>query len=196
MKEMPRECLSPKPGDLIGFSGSALSSAFINVMTYGIPFWDLSHVGIMGEHNGQLLLFESNVHDPEPCAITGKMMRGTQAHTLDSRLKDYDGGIWHYRLNSPLYDFEIKRLNSFLAKTVGIPYDTIGAFRAGGVGWSMIESLFHDQDLSSIFCSEWCAAALSNIGRFNTDNFSRWSPNRLIRTLRRQGILAKSRRLK
>lgn len=196
MTEKPRERLKPKPGDLIGFSGEALTSVLINLGSYGIPFWDLSHIGIMGEYRGKLLLFESNVVDPEPCEITGKFFAGTQAHTLESRLKDYSGKVWHYPLKSPLYDFEVKRLNNFLADTVGIPYDQIGAFRSGGFGWSLFESFLHEEDLSHVFCSEWCAAAHAQIGRFNTDNFSRWSPNRLARTMRRQGILAKPRRLK
>ena len=48
-----------KAGDILAFSGHSLTSAFINVVSYGIPFWSVSHVGIIGEHEGRLLLFES-----------------------------------------------------------------------------------------------------------------------------------------
>ena len=37
-----------KAGDIIGFSGDSWISTLVNIATYGIPFWGLSHVGIMG----------------------------------------------------------------------------------------------------------------------------------------------------
>jgi hypothetical protein len=191
-----KDNLQPRPGDLIGFSGQDFVGTFINLTTYGIPFWDLSHVGIIGEYKGELLLFESNTFDPSPCVIQGKQFAGTQAHRLDAQLRDYRGKVWHYPLVTPLYSHERKRLNNFLHDTIGVPYDKIGAFRSGGIGWSFVESLFRSSDLSAIFCSEWCAAAHCEIGRFNTDNVSRWSPNKLVRTERRQSILGKSRRMK
>src|SRR5690349_10220807 len=69
-----------KPGDILGFSGYHPASIAINLVTYGIPFWHLSHVGIVGEHCGELVLFESCITDPDPCVITGKHFSGTQAH--------------------------------------------------------------------------------------------------------------------
>ena len=60
---------APKAGDIIGFSGDSWMSAGINMATYGIPFWSLSHVGIVGEHDGELLLFESTELNKLPCAI-------------------------------------------------------------------------------------------------------------------------------
>ena len=53
---------------------------------------------------------------------------------------------------------------------------------------SWIESLFREQDLHAIFCSEWVAAAYAVTGLYPTDNVSRWNPNRLIRCLRWQGV--------
>jgi hypothetical protein len=186
----------PQAGDLLGFSGDGWLSAGINLATYGIPYWSLSHVGIVGEYKGRTLLFESCLEDADPCEIKGKVFSGTQAHTIESRLTDYHGKIWHYPLYRSLYDFERKRLNRFLRDTTGIPYDEIGAFRAGGIGFSWLESLLREADLSSLFCSEWCAAAHSTIGIFQTDNASRWSPNKLVRHERRQEILLAPRRLK
>lgn len=184
------------PGDIIGFSGDAWASAGITLATYGIPWWSLSHVGIMGEHDGRLLLYESTTLDPDPCAIKGEHINGSQAHFLDSKLAKYPGKAWHYPLVRELYSFERERLNSFLNDTIGIPYDQLGAFRSGGVGLSWIESLLRDADLSSLFCSEWCCAAHTNIGIFRTDNVSRFSPNRFVRYERKKKILLPPRRLK
>lgn len=183
-------------GDIIGFSGSALSSVFINLGTYGIPFWDLSHVGMVAEHDGRLVLFESVSDDTEPCVVRGVNVHGSLAHELQSTIYRYKGKVWHYPLYRTLYDFESRRLSQFLLATLGISYDKIGAFRAAGVGFSWMESLLREADLSSLFCSEWCCAAHTEIGIFQTDHVSRYSPNRFVRTERRQGILLKPWRLK
>jgi hypothetical protein len=186
-----------QPGDIIGFSGECLTSDLINIATYGIPRWGISHVGIMGEAtDGRLLLFESTTLDGLPCEITGKPFFGTQAHSLEAIIKLYHGKVWHYPLCRSLYDNERQRLTRFLMETVHTPYDEMGAFRSAGVGLSWIESLFHEQDLTKIYCSEWCCAAHTTLGLFRTDNVSRWNPNRFVRTERRQGILLKPWRLK
>lgn len=183
-------------GDIIGFSGDNLISAGLCLATYGIPFWSLSHVGIIGEHSGKLLLFESTTLNEEPCEITGKRIKGSQAHALDSRVALYNGRIWHYPLYRPLFSHERRRLNSFLIDTIGRNYDMIGAFRSGGLGFSWLESKLREQDLHSLFCSEWCAAAHADIGILTTDNGSKWNPSRLVRTERHNGILRKPVRLK
>lgn len=182
-------------GDIIGFSGYHLSSAFINLVTYGIPFWSLSHVGIIGEYDGQLLLFESDAAESDPCVIQGKPFSGTQAKHLDTKLRNYSGRAWHYPLYRSLYEDERSRLNHFLLGHIGIPYDKIGAFRAGGIGWSWVESQLRPADLSSLFCSEYCAAAHAHTGLLRTSHVSRWSPNYLVRHERRRGMLMKPRRL-
>ncbi len=186
----------PKAGDIVGFSGDSWLSVGISLATYGIPFWSLSHVGILGEHDGELLLFESTSLSDLACVIQGKPVWGTQAHQLDECVEAYGGRVWHYPLYRPLYPFESKRLSAFLLEYIGKDYDAIGAFRAGGIGWSWLESKLRRQDLSSLFCSEYCAAAHAHVGVFRTDHVSRWSPNRLVRTERRRGILLKPWRLK
>ena len=193
---LPESEVNFRAGDLIGFSGYGWVSAGINLATLGIPCWSISHVGIIGEHEGRTLLFESCFDQDAPCEVTGKHFSGTQAHTLDYRLKNYPGKMWHYPLYRELYQFERKRLNRFLRETVGTPYDQIGAFRSGGIGFSWLESLLRQTDLSSIFCSEWCASAHTTIGIFQTDNVSRWSPNKFIRAERRQELLLAPVRLK
>ena len=185
-----------KPGDLIGFTGERYLGAFINLVTYGIPGWGLSHLGIVGDANDRLLLFEATTTDPDPCEIQGKHVNGSQAHSLSSRLRSHRGAIWHYELFRDLYPHERKRLTAFLHSTLGRPYSEINAFRAGGYGFSLIESMLHPANLHSLFCSEWCAAAHATIGIFATSNVARWSPNLLVRTERYEGILKKPRRLK
>jgi len=187
-----------KAGDVVGFSGYNWISAAVNIATYGIPFFALSHVGLIANcPDGKLRLFESTTLDDNiPCEITGKSICGTQAHALDFIVQRYCGKVWHYPLYRSLYPQEDERLTEFLMETIGTPYDAMGAFRSAGVGLSRIESLFREQDLTSIFCSEWVAAAYTTVGLFATDNVSRWSPNRLVRRLRRAEILLKPRRLK
>ncbi|MHB8107843.1 MAG: hypothetical protein ACYDH4_10520, partial [Candidatus Cryosericum sp.] len=145
----------------------------------------------------RLLLFESTTLDGDlPCEITGQAISGTQAHRLEDVLARYDGKAWLYPLYRPLYDDEDARLTRFLMSTVGLPYDLLGALRSAGVGLSWAESLFRPQDLTTIYCSEWLAAADAEVGLHVTDNVSRWSPNRYSRHLRRHHILCKPLRIK
>ena len=186
-----------KAGDIIGFSGNSAISTLINIGTYGIPFWSLSHVGIMAHApDGRLLIFESTTLENCPCEITGEDFSGTQAHTLDKILKAYEGKVWHYPLYRPLYETEDRRLTEFLMATIHTPYDAMGAFRSAGVGLSWVESCFREQDLHMLFCSEWAAAALADIGIFQTNDANRWNPNHLCRTLLQKELVFKPRRLR
>ena len=186
-----------KAGDLIGFSGRSWVSAAINVASYGIPLWGISHVGIMANaSDGRLLIFESTSLEDLPCEISHENFTGTQAHLLDDILRVYAGKAYHYPLYRPLYANEDERLTEFLMETIHVPYDAMGAFRSAGVGLSWIESWFRPSNLHTIFCSEWVAAAYAVTGLHPTDNVSRWNPNRLCRHLRGHNLLCKPRRLK
>jgi hypothetical protein len=186
-----------KAGDVIGFSGEGGVGCLINVGTYGIPFWDICHVGVAAHAaDGRLLLFESTTLEGCPCEIFGENFNGTQAHTLEKVLQAYDGKAWHYPLYRSLYEDEEKRLTEFLMATLHTPYDMMGAFRSGGAALSWIESRFREEDLHSIFCSEWVAAALAQVGVFQTDDASRWNPNKLLRRLRGKELVRKPRRLR
>jgi len=219
-----------KPGDIIGFSGDSWMSATINLATYGIPYWDLSHVGIVAEvidedvvvhrelasateyrtqdplpvfswtgaslKSARLLLFESTFGCPIPCEIQEKTGNGAQAHDIPGRIEQYGGKVWHYPLYRKLRPLESRRLTSFLTKHLGRNYDAIGALRAAGRGFSWIESRLRKEDLSSLFCSEYCAGAHAHLTLLTTHSASRWSPNLLTRVERRRGILLKPRRLK
>lgn len=186
----------PKPGDIIGFSGTRLPSALINLATWGIPYWSISHVGIIGEYRGDRLLFEADAFPKLPCVVQGKPFRGTIAVHLDDRLMHYNGKAWLYPIYRPLYTFEQERLNRFLLDHLGSPYDNIGAIRSAGIGTSWFERFVYGvEDLSYIFCSEYAAGAHREIGLLRTDNINRWNPNRFIRAERRSRILLRPWRL-
>jgi hypothetical protein len=186
-----------KAGDIIGFSGDSWISALVNMATYGLPFWGLSHVGIIGRaDDGRLMLFESTQLDDLPCEISGEVFVGTQAHQLEHVVEVYKGKVWRYPLYRPLYPTEDERLTDFLMATIHTPYDKLGAIRSAGVGLSWVESLLYPDNLNSIFCSELVAAAYACVGLWATAHVARWNPNRLARWLRAAGVLRKPWRLK
>jgi len=184
-----------KPGDIIGFSGRSLRSDGINLVTGGIPRWGISHVGIVGNHNDSRYVFEST-EDNQECSVLSESFQGVQAHFLSDILAGYDGRVWHYSLYRRLYQHEERRLSVFLHGQLGVPYDKAGAIQSGGLLWGLANSLLRGESLGEMFCSEVCAAAESRIGIFATTNASRWNPNKLIRTMRRAGLLHKRVRLK
>lgn len=177
-----------KPGDILGFSSFDLSGAIINLATWGIPFFGVSHVGIVARHQGRLLLFESTTMNKRPCEIRGKKIWGAQAHLINPRIEEYNGKVWHYSLNGRVDSDELSR---FLCKDLGKRYDFLGAARS-----ALITKFFRDEDLNNLFCSEWVAEALSHLNVFDTTNSSRWSPNSLMRKLVRKGVTSKPKRIK
>ena len=185
-----------KTGDIIAFSGFGRQSAFINLVTFGIPYWWASHVGIIGEYKGEQLLFESTTLSNIPCVIQDKPFKGVQAVRLSDRVRTYKGRIYHYPIYRPLFGAEDARLNAFLLEKIGTPYDMPGGMRSATHGVSWLESRFSGEDLNFIFCSELVAAAHARIGLLQTISASRWNPNRLIRYERRTGLLRRSRRLR
>ena len=185
-----------KTGDIISFSGFGHTSAIINLVTFGIPYWFASHVGIIGEHKGEQLLFESTTLSNLPCVVQAKPFKGVQAVRLADRVRTYQGRVYHYPIYRSLFGAEDERLNAFLLEKVGTPYDRSGGMRSATHGLSGLESRFSGEDLNFIFCSELVAAAHARIGLLQTSSASRWNPNRLIRYERRTGILKRSRRLR
>ncbi len=185
------------PGDIIGFSGANSTSDFINIVTYGLPRWSISHVGIVAAYPGEVnLIFESTTDGVHPCFIQNAYVTGSQAQLIEPRIADYVGRVWHYPLVKPLRAWESKALTRFLMGGLGKRYDNAGATLAGAKIWSYIQSRLHPESLEALFCSEWVAAAHRFIERFDTPNISSWSPNALIREERRRGILEKPVRLK
>jgi hypothetical protein len=190
-----------KDGDIIGFSGAHYLSDFINIVTYGIPRYSLSHVGILARKNtrSKWLVFEANEDVPWQCAVTHRKHDGVQAHSLDLLLERYPGKMWLYsRIGYPVYDsgHTWVELYNALVNELGTPYDWMGAKMAGGFIHSAIQGILHKQDTSSLFCSELIAMILNEYGILDTNNVSKWSPNRLMRHLTRKGIYDKAVRIK
>lgn len=190
-----------KAGDVIGWSGYGLESCFINLVTWGVPCFGVSHVGIMAEHDGELLHFESTTLSDLRCVIQGRKVKGMQAVKLADRINSYPGRAYHYPLYRPLYDHESRRLTAWLVERIGQPYDTKEAIEAGGLfgiltaaaHWSRMLGL---RPSAGYFCSQEDADALSIIGVAPTDDGAKWNPNHLVRSLRRREILLPPRRLK
>lgn len=185
--EISFDMANAKPGDVIGFSGRHWASWGINLCSYGVPGWGISHVGICAKANTpakKLMLFDSNYGT------------GVRYRDLSSAIRKYDGRVWIYRMQRPLYLHECARLTARATELAGRPYDSRGALRSGGRIWSLIQSAIRREDLAALFCSEFVAEQLSYIGIFNTANASAWSPNHLVRTLRRRGIVQRRERLK
>lgn len=174
-----------KAGDVIGFSGRNPMSDGINIATFGIPRWGISHVGIIsGDRLNGDRLFESTSE------------KGVHSRPLRAAIGAYDGRVWAYTLIRPLYLHEYARMTNRLATFRGSDYDVRGALQSGGRVWSWVQAALRGEDLTSLFCSEFGAEVLSYIGLFPTSNASRWNPNHFVRKLRRLGIVNPPRRLK
>lgn len=183
-------------GDILGFSSHSLDGVLINIGTYGLPFWSLSHVAIVGEYAGRKLLFESNVIPEQKCVVQNAYVCGTQAVEIEHKIETYKGKVWHFPLYRTLYDFEHARLDAFLIEYLGRNYDDSGAVDAAGKVASWLKGIRREASLNTLFCSEYCCAAHTAIGLFQTANVSRWSPNSFVREERGLGLLRKPRRLK
>jgi hypothetical protein len=185
-----------RSGDIMGFLGKNPGSHLINLFTYGLPLNGLSHVGIVADYQGDLVLFESTTWSTEPCLIQGKQIKGVQVHKIIPRIDKYEGRVWHYPLTKPLNLADRQGLTDFLLAQVGKGYDAVGAFRSGGEGFSWLESKLHHEHLTTLFCSEMCAAAHREVNRFQTTNAGRWNPNSFTRAEISRGTLSKPIRFK
>lgn len=182
-------------GDVIGFSGQGLVADGINLATYGIPRWGLSHIGIISRCHHIQYLFESTTLGDTPCDIMGETVDGVQAHALYN-LRVRPGKVWKYPLVHRLTGLERKRLQLNLLSHLGTPYDYKGAARSGGYLLRLVESTLRRQDLSQFFCSELVALMLTRINRSTVSNASGQSPNSLIRRLVSNNIVGKRIRIK
>jgi hypothetical protein len=136
----------------------------------------------------QVLLFESTTLCAEPCALTGRRIRGVQAHDPASRIAGYRGRAALLRLMPAwrLNGREIDLLHDWLMHVASEPYDLRGALVSGTrlFKWT---ALMPYPDLGSLFCSELCAAALMRLYRMPLSNPSLYNPASLVRKLRRCG---------
>lgn len=183
-------------GDLIGFSGKGLVADVINLGTYAVPRWGLSHIGVVCSYQGEQYIFESTtLNGDKPCAITGEPIAGVQAHPIEDILAR-PGKVWHYPLRSKLYFDQSQRLREDLISLLGREYDMKGALRSGGCFLRILETIFRKENLSTLFCSELVAHVLTKVGIIHVSNVSGQSPNSLVRRLKRNGITRDPIRLK
>jgi len=178
---------SVKAGDLVGFSSYSFVDVIINIATRGIPFYHISHVGIVANDTVPVI-FESSRGIKEPCIIQNKRVTGVQAHLLTQRVKSYKGKVWLFPLARELNTAQKVLLQDYLESQIGVQYDTLGAFRSRDL--SLLEKIiFRKADLHSLFCSEYCAEAYKRIGIFgeNLDAGS-LNPNKLTRICRKLGF--------
>jgi len=189
-----------QPGDVLGFSSRSCLGIWINLGTFGVPLVGLSHVGVVIAHpeTGELVLCESTTLAPWKCCIRGQRTSGVQCQRIDRRVERYQGTVWRYPLAIPLITDQSERLTSYCVHSLGTRYDMDGAFRARVLGFGWLHRLLfgRDEDLTSLFCSEFVAAALRSIGQFRTSSASNWNPNKLTRELRRRAVCLKPERLK
>jgi len=113
----------------------------------------ISHVGTVIEHDGELLLVESTTLNDAPCCITGKRIKGVQAHPLEDRIRSYNGKVWVSALNrwQTLSVAESKKLTEMALSRIGTPYDDLGCLICGGLG--IIRRLWRFTP-GAAFCSE------------------------------------------
>lgn len=172
----------------MSFSGHNLSGLIINLGSFGIPFFGLSHIGIAANYLGTLRLFESTSLNDTPCLIQGKNVSGSQVQDLDVRVAAYPGTVKRIPLKRKLTLGQSRQLTEYLVENAGQPYDYLGAERSGGILWARLQRFFHEESAESLFCSEWVALALRQIDVFRTGNASAWNPNSLYRQLVKRGI--------
>jgi hypothetical protein len=197
----------PAPGDLIGFSDPGPIGTAINLATWGVPGWGLSHVGIVADHPDydRPLLWESTTLADRDCLIAKRRTRGVQAHFLWQRIDEFSGRVWHYRLRRPLC--QVPRptgspaggdLTAYVVGQLGTDYDALGAFRSRATPLALLERWFcvHPENLASLFCSEFTAAAWFEAGVWSIRSASNWSPNALARAAVRRRVCLQPLRIK
>lgn len=184
-----------KDGDIIGVTGTGWASGVINAGTFSLPGVGISHVGIVCMHNNSPVVYESTTLGRPACALQQKEVSGTQAHFLEDYVKFVPGKIWHYPLRRPLYPHEIARLQHVLDREIGKAYDLGGAIRSGGFLFRSLQTVLREEDMSTVFCSEWVAHALRQTGVLQVKSVSSWNPNRLCRHVTKTGVCSSPERL-
>lgn len=184
------------PGDLLFFLGDDRLSREIAWRT--ASWWQIfqwrrfSHVAIVAElplpgaKELYPLLVESTTMCGAACLWQGREVDGVQVHDPQTRVNDYPGKVWRFRLVEPLSEEESGRLTQFCRETIGEPYDRL---RAGMLAMGDLRGFFHcPPTLHEWFCSEHAATGLKRAGRIGQDNnCERLSPNGLAMLLMNAG---------
>ena len=101
--------MSLLPGDILAFRRDNCMGRAIQRCSCAFPWtrpeYRVNHVGIVApeSYGGKLVLFESTASLPAdwPCVITGKPVKGAQAHNLEKRLRyaaHCGDTVWHWPL--------------------------------------------------------------------------------------------------
>ncbi len=171
------------PGDVLAFSGRGWISAAIELFTCS----RYSHVGICAEMDDRVLLVESTTLDSEPCEITGKHVRGVQAHTPATRIAGYNGRIWLLRLTTPVAPWESDLLSAWLRPRLGVSYDD----RAAILSATRALKYMTRQDFDRLFCAELTAAPIAMLRGLGCHELyapSLFTPSHLLHELLEQEI--------
>lgn len=180
-----------QPGDTLGFTAWTPAGVAITFGTWGLPLWSISHVGGIVQVRDELLISEATRTCPYPCHIQNERVQGLQVQELERRIRTYPGLVWHYPLTSPLSREGERRLTLCLLANLGKDYDELGAFRVRQACFGWLLKYVWPENLRTLYCSEWWAAALRRASRFQTRSASRWNPKRLCRALVKRGVCAK-----
>ena len=184
-------------GDILAFRGLEWTSQFIDFGTFGYGR-GYSHLALVSGHKTQpnLLLWESSYGNNKACVVAGEIIDGVQAHQIKD-IFDRNCEVYHYPLAVHLTLKQQIALEKVLDAVHKRPYDYIGAFRAGGSLWAKIQSFLRGENINQFFCSELVAHCYESIGLVPADvNASAYSPNRLIKYLSKQKLLARRTRIK
>ena len=86
-----------------------------------------------GQNDGRWIVFESTTLNDRPCCLTGRKIKGVQAHPLTDFVEHYDGKVFLLPLaeSSRLSDENAASLGLDCLAALGDPYDTAGALVAG-----------------------------------------------------------------
>jgi hypothetical protein len=188
-----------KPGDLLVSCGKGLIGNIIQLGSLSLPnigplgrwgWAGASHVMVVAPVFGELLVYESTACPRPACVRTGRHEpRGVQAHRLSDVLKTSNANIFHYPLRRVLYPHEEDRLLEALESCLGRGYDFIGAGKSGGgLLMRVFQRLKGSEDLRELFCSELVVWAWVQTGLITHRNSGAWSPQRLVRYVRRSGL--------
>lgn len=169
-----------QPGDIVAFSGPGFVSGVIKLVTLG----SVSHVGIVCDYHGQLVLVESTTlaAGSEPCLVQMKPVKGVQVHPIED-VEKRPGKIWRYPIAQSLTLDERRRLYTFLFSQLGKTYDMAGALSSGPRLLRWASWLFKEESLNSVFCSELVSAAYNRLCLFDIRTASVYNPNNMLRRM-------------
>lgn len=182
-----------RPGDVLGLSGACALGDAVNLATWGVPRWGLSHLAIVapycpdGMRTSKLVVCEATIREDYPCVYAEKCVSGVQAHWPEEWLQRQNGRVWLYRPANEVSPWDAYVLGEWCKLMMGRAYDYWGALHARQVvgGWLLHRVL--PEDFNEFFCSEFVPAALRLVELFETDNCSVWSPNKFTRHWVRTG---------